>query len=1171
MLKPFKKSKKAAKPVWPITAPGMAYCGPALLALASARGSSVMTTGTKAKRRLANIDGILRDTICDCLYKPGSVAVNLQVGTSKVSSQLVSGHRWGDGIEQVNGIPQFQPSTGPKPCKVMLVNKCMTELDMSLWRHMSDAETLSLFISTLRKYDYTGEADWYVTSALKTIVPEEKGGLKPAWISECEHLFHQELRLVKPDYILCVGADALKLVLGKKATLEKARGTVQELVVDMRKHSTDAPNNHTIKVMACEHPRSVLRDDRKRPRFELDVARFIKLLDGVVPDTKEKGLKHYVIDNEIALRKVLKIAEASNPSRIVAVDAEWHKQHPQNEGAYLRCVQFSWAHKCAACVALHSAGGKPAFRYLVRDANGKPIRRNKKLVWTTRNGLQFAFKLLRRYFQNKRVTGHFLNADLEWLVYFGLDLRAQFAAASDWTKCKTEGGLDTAFMAHAVEETAIFNLTDQHLRFTKAPRYDVSLELWKAKYCQKNKLKASQLEGYGECPDKILYPYANYDADVTRRLVVYYMKKLDCDAYGNNCWEAFWLTQRAAAAALEMTCTGLLVNRQRLDRLTTVYMQARDKLVGKIKAWARWPGLNLKSAQHIRELLFGEKYNDPDADGKVRRIRPRGALSLYAMPAITTDKRPKPWESIIGKPQEAKSKPSTNRAALGILFREAKTMRVFSKAADRWITKDCGNYIADIRNYRFINQTLQSVLAVPVEDEAAELFDDPFETDEDGNYVYDVRLPGAICTDNRVRTFLSLLKETGRWASYRPPLMNLGKRRETDYKLILGDSYEYPLRSIFEADPGYTLVEADYIGAELFGMAILSGDKTMIEHALRNQLPEDHPDYFDIHSYVARLAFGLECEPTKAGLAALGKAHLRIVAKSVIFGVAYGRGAKAVALAVREEGVSISVDEAQAVIDTIFTTYPRLVPFFAECRARAVSRNPAKPSPRFLCGVFGRMRRFPFTTDKELMSDFERQAMNFPLQNMVADAVSTAVHNLRMYRQEHSLNFKFALQIHDALLFLVPNQEVPLFIDKVLPECMIKRVPIYPCHLDGRPKKNSKVYNLGIDCEVYRYWGVGMSPKDCQERRVPERYAGWHKSELFPDGWESHKQPKHVWLSKTEKSHPYLVSKNTGKALLKEEVYKQAVELGKLPQSEQPLKKALAAIKDDELLALMGL
>jgi uracil-DNA glycosylase family 4 len=1163
--------------IWPITAPGMPPPGPGLIQQARANGSTAVVEGRGSKAVLRNCDKALRKVIREALYVPGSVSINIKIGDHVSNRAVVSGHRWSaNQVKDDDGNVTLGPATGPEPCDVMVIGKMLQEDDLKQLRQFR-AGYASFFLEHVRKADIMGTKNWYMTSAMKIIDPGEKSSaLKPAWLAEFEHLLHQELRLVKPKYVLCVGADALKLLLGKNHTLDKVRGTVQELKLDMRKCASDKEQWHTVKVMACEHPNSVMRDQRKQPRFAKDIASFGTLIQGDTPGAEETGLDHRLITNELQLRKVIKDANSNNPSRLVAFDAEWEKQHPQNKGAYLRCVQFSWAHKAAACIALCKPGGEPSFKAIKRDSNGKPIKKAGRLVFTVKNGRKVAFKLLQEYFSDKRLVGHFGNADMEWLLDAGLDIQKQFEAPKHWKDCKTKGGWDTASMAHAVDETGVFNLTDQTLRLTRAPRYDVKLDAWKAEYCRKNKLKASQLEGYGECPDNILYPYALYDADVTRRIALKYAKLLSKDAYRLNCWKSFWITHRAAPVALEITRTGLKINRNRLDRLTTVFMRKRDSLAKKIQTWARWPTLNLASSDHVRELLFGEKYNTKDDKGHAKRIRPPGALSLYAMPAITTDKRPKEWETIIGTPAESTSKPSTNKSALGILFRESSRMKVYSRKKNKWVLKDCGKYIEDIRNYRFIDQVLKSVLRKPKESESDDdsiwATDDPFETDDNGNLVYETGLPGAICDDGRVRTFISMLKETGRWASSRPPLMNLGKRREEDYKIILGPEYEYPLRSIIEADKGYTLVEADYIGAELFGMAILSGDELMIEHALRNQLPEDHKDYYDIHSNIAVLAFGYDCPPTKVGLKSIGKVHMRIVAKSVIFGVAYGRGAKAVALAAREEGVTITEEEAQQVIDTIFRTYPRLVPFFAECKARVAHREKsAPPPPRFITGVFGRHRRFPYTTDREMMGDFERQAMNFPLQNMVADAMSRALDKLRMYRAKHKLGFKFVLQIHDAALFLVPNNEVKHFVQKVLPLCMSKKVPIKPRNLDGSLRKNAKAYNLGIDIELHKYWGVQMTPKDCWDRNLDEGLVGWHKSANFKDGWENHKIGNNVWLKKTGKQHPFVVSKKTGKVMLKEDLYKRAIAKGKLPEPTIALYDAVKKIKDDELLKLISI
>ena len=157
--------------------------------------------------------------------------------------------------------------------------------------------------------------------------------------------------------------------------------------------------------------------------------------------------------------------------------------------------------------------------------------------------------------------GHFFNADLEWLVHYGLDLRKQFAApmydlsvegnqtareraylaegfevgddVPAWFRTKYEGGADTGLMAHAIEETAQYKLESLAMRYTSAPRYDTALGEWKTSYCKSNGISSKAMEGYGECPDHVLLPYGIYDADVTLRLFYEFDVLLDEDYDGN--------------------------------------------------------------------------------------------------------------------------------------------------------------------------------------------------------------------------------------------------------------------------------------------------------------------------------------------------------------------------------------------------------------------------------------------------------------------------------------------------------------------------------------------------------------------------------------------------------------------------------------------------------------
>jgi DNA polymerase I-like protein with 3'-5' exonuclease and polymerase domains len=269
-------------------------------------------------------------------------------------------------------------------------------------------------------------------------------------------------------------------------------------------------------------------------------------------------------------------------------------------------------------------------------------------------------------------------------------------------------------------------------------------------------------------------------------------------------------------------------------------------------------------------------------------------------------------------------------------------------------------------------------------------------------------------------------------------------------------------------------------------MAIMSGDQNMIEHAVRNQLDEDDPNYYDIHSNVAVLAFQLNVTPTKSALKEAKLEHLRVVAKTVIFGIAYGRGAKAIALEAKMEGIEISEAEAQRVIDTVFEMYPKLRPFFEQCKERATD-------PRWLCSCFGRFRRFPLTKDEKIQSEFERQAMNYPIQSMIASVVDRAAAYMQDYRDNvdgRSDLFRMLLQIHDALIIEVPYDYVEEVLDEVLPLCMVNTLPIYPTFLDGLPREGDGPYYLGLDKEIHKHWGEDLKGWQVDKLGLPHKTAG---------------------------------------------------------------------------------
>lgn len=611
-----------------------------------------------------------------------------------------------------------------------------------------------------------------------------------------------------------------------------------------------------------------------------------------------------------------------------------------------------------------------------------------------------------------------------------------------------------------------------------------------------------------------------YDADATRRLydVLHGVDGepglLDADEYGNSSRKAVWLSQIPSLAFLEMEMTGVTIDRVRADDITRAFVRAKAVLEEDFKAKLNWPDFNPNSAYQCRDWLFGSKYNGKKTpDGSVMKLRPKACRSIGLTPIKAAGAKGKIWSEVIARGEEAMSNPSTDKESLGILMHSlvADTDKLGPDGKPAQELTDDGKLVRQLRDIRFLSQVLKGVLRKPMEDDGGDLL-----YDEDGNLLYDGGLLRWIDHDGRVRTHFYPV-ETGRCSSSRPNLQNISKRRESDYARILGTwdaekgrikgdygdvfgvpLYKHKIRTMVAAAPGCVLIEADFKMAEMAMIGWIADDPAMIEHVRLNTLPEDHPDYLDLHSLTAITAFrldtpenrekcrlkGVTWKASKAVLKALGLEHLRVAAKNVNFGVPYQRSAEAIARQCREEGVSVTVAEAQELIDNYYATYPRIAEFLEKCKQRA-SR------PGWLMGPMGRVRRFQRTNDRQIQAEMERQACNLPIQNGVAEAINLACRNLMRYRAKHTgpETFRMCLQIHDALLFEVPIPYIDWFVDEVLPDCMSKGVHIRPKFIDGTTLPIESPYHLDIDTEVFLHWGEEISAEDGERLGIPASHC----------------------------------------------------------------------------------
>lgn len=1039
----------AAYPFFPLSFPGIPAPGPDFIDLAA------LFAGVKdAKNKLDELEVWLDYLYRSALYMP-KFSLGIAVKDVRVPVQFVAGHKLNTA------------DVGPTPAKVMIVGEKIGWQEFQQGRNFV-GKTSSVLFETLFDIgaDQSEVGEWYATNVVRHMPPDPSTNrLAAQWIKNCLPLLAEELRLVQPEYILCLGSVAAEHILGKKQRIDMLSGQVFDIKtpIALPEDKRKTPEYHVSRVMVVRHPAFISRTPEALPAFKKGLQQFVHMVETGDATIRSTSVKYRAIYNADELNRVVDdiIADPDPRTRIVAIDCEWHGDLPDEPQSYLRTIQFSARDDEAFIVVLRHPGGEEAFRPNIQAAV-EPLRR----------------LLIPRPGYPVKLGGHFLRADAPWLIHLGVDIRKSMIPAprsfSSWDEDPdSPGGWDTGFELHALHESApSFELEQWAVYYTDCHRYDVELDKWVEK--EKKRLGVKDLGGYGNVPNDILFEYGAHDAVQPRKMhmIMHGTHKnpgpLRSDQFGNDARQAAWITQAATLPFLEMEMRGVRFDLQRAIDLTEQYEQAYAKLLAEFREEIKWPTFNPQSSQHCREFLFGEEYNgakrkDPS---KPVRLRPEDAKCLYLKPIKSAGNKGKSWDRVVQDGEEGLLNPGTDKETLGIFG----SVEPLAKK---------------LRDLRFVSQVLRSVLARPERDSQGNLV-----LNDRGEKIFKKGAISFVKHDGRLHTRFFPV-ETGRVSSSRPPLQNWSKRRESDYKRILGSLYKYPLRSMIVATPGHALVEVDLASAEMAALGWLSQDETMIEHVRRNQLPEDHPDFLDMHSATAVRAFRLDCPPTKSGLKSIGKSSLRVAAKAVNFGIPYGRGDEALARQCNEEiddGSEVSVQDAAKLRAEYCNTYPVAVEYLRECANRVLD-------PGWICGGFYRYRRFYAKNaprdDNKLIAELQRQAQNFPIQNLVADAVSLIMWNLYAEREIRGWEdrFYFLLQIHDAVIFEVPVNWLEWFVDELIPNNFARSVPIVPLDLDGEPLNIDEPYYFGTTTEVFYHWSENLTKETCYETGIPERFA----------------------------------------------------------------------------------
>ncbi|HEY0857037.1 MAG TPA: DNA polymerase I [Albitalea sp.] len=240
----------------------------------------------------------------------------------------------------------------------------------------------------------------------------------------------------------------------------------------------------------------------------------------------------------------------------------------------------------------------------------------------------------------------------------------------------------------------------------------------------------------------------------------------------------------------------------------------------------------------------------------------------------------------------------------------------------------------------------------------------------------------------RVHTnYAQAVAVTGRLSSNEPNLQNIPIRTAEGRRV----------REAFIAPPGHVVMSADYSQIELRLMAHISEDPNLLKAFVEGM---------DVHRATASEVFGVD--PLQV------TSEQRRYAKTINFGLIYGMSAFGLAA-----NLGIERSAAIAYIERYFARYPNVKRYMDETKAFAKSHG-------YVETVFGRRLWLPEINSPNgpRKSGAERQAINAPMQGTAADLIKLAMLAVQKALDEAGRSAKMVMQVHDELVFEVPENEL---------------------------------------------------------------------------------------------------------------------------------------------------
>lgn len=233
--------------------------------------------------------------------------------------------------------------------------------------------------------------------------------------------------------------------------------------------------------------------------------------------------------------------------------------------------------------------------------------------------------------------------------------------------------------------------------------------------------------------------------------------------------------------------------------------------------------------------------------------------------------------------------------------------------------------------------------------------------------------------------YQQLLVETGRLSAIAPNVQNIPIRTNEGQVI----------RELFIAPEGHRLAAIDYSQVELRVIAHMAQEKHMIE---------DFKNNLDIHSETAKKILNQTTVDSKQ----------RSQAKAINFGIIYGMSQYGLA-----KQLDISNEQAKEFIERYFINYPQIEQYMKQASEFARTNGYSKT-------LFNRRRYISGLNSKSKMEieAANRIAINTPIQGTAADIMKLAMIEIDRFLTEHDYQTKMVMQIHDELVFYIPNEEI---------------------------------------------------------------------------------------------------------------------------------------------------